>query len=205
MKKIIYSVQGGLRVRTDVQGNALKYTSKFNKNFFLISSSGFMEMGYKYFSSSFWHNLAHALLQGRVRSIWGLLCKLSLSHSYVPRESGTNWPHSVLIGKSTPEELKQGLPSKKEPHEQRCGTSCPHPPRGQHAIINACMIAVYNCWSWYFIFTMINFFKQLPNSLVPLHRGVCLLHLYVTSYLILWTIKFSLQQIFVAKTFALDK
>ena len=29
--EIIYSVQGGLRVRTDVQGNALKYTTKFTR------------------------------------------------------------------------------------------------------------------------------------------------------------------------------
>ena len=35
-REIIYSVQGGLRVRTGVQGNALKYTTKFTrkKHFF---------------------------------------------------------------------------------------------------------------------------------------------------------------------------
>ena len=32
--EIIYSVQGGLKIRTGVQGNALKYTSSFNNNFF---------------------------------------------------------------------------------------------------------------------------------------------------------------------------
>ena len=32
--EIIFSVQGGLRVRTGVQDNALKYTTKFTKKFF---------------------------------------------------------------------------------------------------------------------------------------------------------------------------
>ena len=77
-QEIIYSLQGGLIVRTGVQGNGLKYTNKFTrKKYFLITSSGFMEMGYKYYnlhynwiSRSFGHNLGHALLQGRMRSCW---------------------------------------------------------------------------------------------------------------------------------------
>ena len=103
-------------------------------------------MGYKYFSllfnyisSSFQHNLAYALLQGRIRLRWGFCSRPSHSHNHVSRETGGNQPHSVFMGRLMPGELKQGLPSKKEPHEGRGDTSCPYPPRRQHAIINACM------------------------------------------------------------------
>ena len=46
-REIICSVQGELRVRT---GNGLKYTNKFTRNIFLITSSGFMKIGYKYYN-----------------------------------------------------------------------------------------------------------------------------------------------------------
>ena len=50
-QEIIYSVQGGLRVRTGVQSNVSKYKPQFTKKkYFLITSSGFMEMGYKHYN-----------------------------------------------------------------------------------------------------------------------------------------------------------
>ena len=67
-----------------------------------------------------------------------------------------------------------------------------------------------------FIFIMIKFWNSCPNFLYLYpEQFVCalwghiwfhkLLRLYVMSYLILWTVKFSLQQIFVVKIFHLDK
>ena len=81
---------------------------------------------------------------------------------------------------------------------------------GQHAPIYV------NAWGLQIIdHGKIPFLEHLPNFLYPLQRvDFCplgciwfckLLHLYVTSYLILWTIKFSLQQFFVAKILCLDK
>ena len=131
-----------------------------------------MEMGYKYFSllfnyirSPFWHNLAHALLQDRVRSIWGFCSRPSHSHGHVPRETGRDLPRLVFMERLIPGELEQGLLSKKEPYQGRSDTSCPRPPRWQHTIINACMIDVYDCWSWYFYHDHV--LKSLPNFLVP--------------------------------------
>ena len=37
-QEIIYSVQGGLRVRTSVQGNTLKYTTKFTRKKYFFNS-----------------------------------------------------------------------------------------------------------------------------------------------------------------------
>ena len=61
-------------MKTGVQGNGLKYTNSQEINIFLIISSGFLEMGYKYYNlhynwigMSFGHNLGHALFQGRMR------------------------------------------------------------------------------------------------------------------------------------------
>ena len=91
-QEIIYSVQGGLRVRTGVEGNGLKYTNKFTRNIFLITSSAFMEMGYKYYNlhynwigRSFGHSLGYALLQGRMRSDWGFC-------SRPPQTQSIWWP-----------------------------------------------------------------------------------------------------------------
>ena len=61
-REIIYSVQGGLQGEEWCASHRLECTNKFTRNNnFLITSSGFMEMGYKYYNLHY--NLAHALLQ----------------------------------------------------------------------------------------------------------------------------------------------
>ena len=102
-----------------MQGNALKYTSKFNKN---QNEKGLWK-GVMYILVAFPCYWQCFLMQfGTCTASWGRRYALAI---FIKID-----PHSVFMGRYTPGELKQGLPTK-EPHQQKGCISCPPPARYQ--------------------------------------------------------------------------
>ena len=149
-----------------------------------------------------WH--MYALLQGRIRLRWGFCSKPSHSHSHIPRETGGDQTHSVFMGRLMPGNLSRACQAKRSHIRGEVIPPVPillggNMPSQMHASWLMFMIVDHSI----FIFTMIKFWSSCPYFLYLYpkqfvcglygHIWFCEpLHLYVTSYLILWTVKFLL-------------
>ena len=170
-----------------------------------------MEMGYKYFSllsnyisSSFWAGTCMHCFKGGSDQDGALAADLPSHIAMSPGRLEEISPVQFLWGRSMPGNLSRACQSKKShmrgevipPVPVLLGATCHH--KCMHAWL-IFMIVNHGI----FIFTMIKFWSSCPNFLYLYpEQFVCglwgciwfcePLHLYVISYLILWTIKFSL-------------